>query len=187
MLATDVLRERTARAHTALENTGFILPATRDRARLAALIGAMLSFHRAAEREIARHAPALAAYGIDSESYAKRGLLAIDARALASPDAAEPAFRLRSAAEAAGALYVLEGSTLGGVSIASDIRRHLAFDSAYYGCYGRETAPRWRATRERLNAAAASGLAPEEMAAGATYAFESLHAHLERNAPVTAR
>lgn len=54
---------------------------------------------------------------------------------------------LRSQAEAWGALYVLEGSTLGGKVIASKLRRHTWLNDAhlqFFNCYGAKAAQKWQ-------------------------------------------
>ncbi|MFD6318918.1 biliverdin-producing heme oxygenase [Methylorubrum thiocyanatum] len=174
------LREATGTAHAALE---------RDldwEARVATLAGyrdllsRLRGFHAAYE-------PAIGAAIADAPFFdPRRRLAALDAdlRALASggaaPDAlpAPAAPRLEGPGAALGALYVLEGSTLGGAVIG----RHVAHlhgagvPLAYYAGRGRATGPLWRAFRERLD-----GL-PEAQAAAAfaagIAAFEAMRAWL---------
>ncbi len=60
----------------------------------------------------------------------------------------------RDRAAAFGALYVLEGSTLGGQVIAKHIGRQLGLTAErgcrYYAAHGRETGAMWKAFRLRL-------------------------------------
>jgi heme oxygenase len=71
-------------------------------------------------------------------------------QALPRPRAALP----RTRAEAFGALYVLEGSTLGGQVIARHVGRQLGVTAEsgcrYYAGHGRETGAMWKTFRLRL-------------------------------------
>ncbi|TFZ60400.1 biliverdin-producing heme oxygenase [Methylorubrum sp. Q1] len=170
------LRDATQGAHEALE---------RDldwEARVATLPGyrALLirlrGFHAAYE-------PAIAAALADAAFFdPRRRLPAVDAdlRALdrAAPDTvpAPDAPRLDGVGAALGALYVLEGSTLGGAVIGRHVARlhGEGVPLAYYAGRGRATGPLWRAFRERLDglpeaeaaAAFAAGIATFEAMRG---------------------
>lgn len=60
-----------------------------------------------------------------------------------------PYFHIKSFAEAMGALYVLEGATLGGAIIRRELLKIPTISSAsslhYYTCYGREIGSYWKA------------------------------------------
>jgi heme oxygenase len=157
------LREATAAAHEALERDldwearVATLPGYRD------LLVRLRGFHAAYE-------PAIAAALADAPFFdPRRRLPALDADldALdgAAPDAlpAPAAPRLDGPGAALGALYVLEGSTLGGAVIGRRVARlhGEGVPLAYYAGRGRATGPLWRAFRERLD-----GL-PEGQAAAA--------------------
>jgi len=147
------LRDATQAAHQALE---------RDldwEARVATLPGyrALLirlrGFHAAYE-------PAIAVALADAAFFdPRRRLPALDAdlQALdrATPDTvpAPAAPRLDGAGAALGALYVLEGSTLGGAVIGRHVARlhGEGVPLAYYAGRGRATGPLWREFRERLD------------------------------------
>ena len=79
----------------------------------------------------------------------EQDLAALDLRPLPARAAVLP--QLRTAAEALGSLYVLEGSALGGQLIASGLRRRLGIEShnggAYFNGCGSGTAARWREYR----------------------------------------
>lgn len=87
----------------------------------------------------------------------KAGPLARDLQALGL-DAAEVealprlGFHLPDRASAYGAMYVLEGSTLGGALIARDVARALGVDAprAYFASYGPALGPMWKAFQARL-------------------------------------
>ena len=174
------LRAATAEAHEALERDlgwqGRVATLPGYRALLARLRG----FHAAYE-------PAIAAGLADAAFFEpRRRLAALDADLAALgldeaargalPAPAPPAFAGEGAAM--GALYVLEGSTLGGIVIG----RHVgglhgeAAPLAYYSGRGREAGPLWRTFRERLD-----GLDPgQETAAFAAgvATFEAMRAWL---------
>ena len=102
----------------------------------------------------------------------KAPLLARDLAALpASPSLPPLAVRLTGLPEALGALYVLEGSTLGGQVIGRHLRaRGLtpARGGAYFHAYGPETGAMWRAFSEAMNGWEGE---PERVIAGANLTF----------------
>ena len=89
--------------------------------------------------------------------------------------------KLISVAEAFGALYVLEGATLGGQLISRQLGRRLGLSpgrgSAYFSGYGPETGPRWRSFGEVLEATVPPGEA-DAVLAGARRTFEVFRAAL---------
>lgn len=157
------------------------MPATRDRARYGKLIGAMLSFHLAAERELRRFETEFSSRGLSMEGRYKAELLRLESRDLKSPSVTEPLIAFASAAHAAGSVYVMEGSTLGGLVIAKSVHTHLAHRSRYYGCYGGETAQRWRSTSKQLDGFTRDAGDMQAMVSGANMTFAALHAHLARS------
>ncbi len=90
-----------------------------DRAAYAALLRRMLGFHAALEARLAE-APPLDRFGIDPGARRRTDLLRDDLAFLGAPAEAPaaPLPPLGTAAEALGALYVAEGSTLGGRQLA---------------------------------------------------------------------
>ena len=59
----------------------------------------------------------------------------------------EPTQNLENEAEAFGALYVMEGSTLGGNVIGKQLKRNPEFEGVefnYFGVYGESTGPYWQ-------------------------------------------
>lgn len=170
------LREATAEAHAALE---------RDldwEARVATLsgyrdlLGRLRGFHASYEPAIADALNEAAFFD------PRRRLTALDTdlRILSSEDTALGALpapsrpRLDGKGGALGALYVLEGSALGGTVIGRHVAR-LHGDNvplAYYAGRGRAVGPLWRSFRQRLDDLA-DGEAPVAFAAGIT-TFEAL-------------
>lgn len=167
------LREATADAHAALErdldwqDKVATLPGYR------ALLARLRGFHAAYE-------PAIAAGLSDADFLAPRRRLAAldtDLAALGLDEAARDALPAPDApvldgqGAAFGALYVLEGSTLGGLVIG----RHVgglhgqAAPLAYYAGRGREAGPLWRRFRERLDSLPPAQEAPAFAAGIATF------------------
>lgn len=87
-------------------------------------------------------------------------------------------------AAAFGALYVVEGATLGGAVVGPQIRAVLAGADdafAFYNSYGRQIGPRWRGFVTALsNEAGAGAQARGEIVAAACLTFETFLAHLSR-------
>lgn len=122
--------------------------------------------------------------GTDFARYLDRG--ALIARDIAALDAASgalgvnaeahegPPLELPDRASALGALYVVEGSILGGVLIAKEVGRRLGLSAeggaAFFAGHGRETARTWAEFCRMLDAEAGSEIGDEAIAsAGRTY------------------
>lgn len=150
MGVADVLRERTRAEHDRIELALDWESRVRDRARYGDWLARLHSFYAVWE-------PAIAA-ALDAPAFVdprrKLPLLERDLDALGvapRPAGEAPAYPFTSPAEALGAFYVLEGSTLGGMLIAEAVRRQLAYDPMFHGGYGRETAAMWRQFRAELD------------------------------------
>lgn len=151
------LRAATADAHEGLERAldWKARVATGDGYR--SLLARLHGFHAAYE-------PMLGLALADEAFWAPRRRLAALEADLAHLGLSEPEIaalprpmpvRLTKAAEAMGALYVLEGSTLGGQVIGRHIGTLHGLDAAglaYYRAHGRETGRMWNAFRARLDA-----------------------------------
>lgn len=126
--------------------------------------------HRAIERCL------LGRSFVDHTGFAPKSVLAdLDLAALARPRIPAPSAATATppgSAAALGALYVVEGSTLGGRVIAQRVGRELPDAVAatrFLRSYGAETTARWRTT---LGALAATTEPVAEIVAGARWAFE---------------
>lgn len=149
------LRAATAEAHAALERDLDWQERVATLPGYRVLLARLRGFHAAYEPAIAEgladapfFEPRRRLDALDADLSA----LGLDAAARAAlPVPAAPAFAGEGAAM--GALYVLEGSTLGGIVIG----RHVgglhgeAAPLAYYAGRGREAGPLWRTFRERLD------------------------------------
>lgn len=91
-------------------------------------------------------------------------------------------FAERSPIRLLGALYVLEGSSLGGQVLKSRVARALALDGegglSYFAGAGARTAHHWRAFVSRLNALELAKPQRSEVLAGAVATFRGIHAVL---------
>ena len=141
----------------------------------------MLAFHKPLEREFARHGTELERRGVAIGGAYKTALLEAELGDLGGAAVAEACMTIETAAHAAGAYYVMEGSTLGGTLIAQSAQKHLGYTSRYYGCYGAKTAERWRHTRMALDAFPRCEDDLDAMICGARNTFEALHAHLQKS------
>ena len=176
-----LLRTGTAAEHEDVERTLDLLDASLTRHRLAQVLDAMHGFWRAAEAGLddwAARCP-VDAEGVDWPRRRRASLFAADLRELGAP-ASDAAPLLPSAPgtdEALGRLYVLEGSTLGGVFI----DRHLAALPALAGVsvrsfspYGGETGAMWAAFRRTTRARVSAGGDADAVLASARATFAGL-------------
>ncbi|GBF72916.1 biliverdin-producing heme oxygenase [Paenibacillus sp. 598K] len=85
---------------------------------------------------------------------------------------------LATRAQALGALYVLEGSTLGGQMITKKLAQYLPIDTTvnghYFNSYGAQTRERWQSFRQELLAEADSETKEVEMIEAARQTFTLL-------------
>jgi heme oxygenase (biliverdin-IX-beta and delta-forming) len=159
-----LLRTGTAAEHEDVERTLDLLDPSLTRHRLAQVLDAMHGFWRAAEAGLddwAARCPA-DAEGIDWSRRRRASLFASDLQALGvPPSGAAPLLpAVPGTDEALGRMYVLEGSTLGGVFI----DRHLAALPGLAGVtvrsfspYGSETGAMWAAFRRTTRARVSAG------------------------------
>lgn len=174
------LRAATREAHVALEDGLDWQARVATRAGYRALLARLHGIHAAWE-------PAIAAALEDDAFLAPRLRLAplradllrlgCDPAAIAALPEPGP-IPLRSRAEALGALYVLEGSSLGGLVILRHVARlhGIAADDggSYYGGRGRETGALWAAFRATLERLAGDAAAEAAASGAAIAAFEAM-------------
>jgi heme oxygenase len=151
------LRLETGSAHQRIERTLDITSRTATQAGYRALLTRFYGFHRVWEAAVA---PLIADRAF-FDPRRRTGLLARDLRALgldrreiASLPACTPLMALPNRAAALGAMYVVEGSTLGGAIISRHVQRRLGLGPhtgcAYFGAYGKATGAMWRSFCARL-------------------------------------
>ncbi|SDF17526.1 Heme oxygenase [Blastococcus aurantiacus] len=176
-----LLRTGTAAEHEDVERTLDLLDPSLTRHRLAQVLDAMHGFWRAAEAGLdgwAARCPA-DAEGVDWPRRRRASLFAADLRKLDAPpsDDAPLLPDVPGTDEALGRMYVLEGSTLGGVFI----DRHLAALPELAGVtvhsfspYGSETGAMWAAFRRTTRARISEGGDAAAMLASARTTFAGL-------------
>lgn len=194
------LRQATAEAHAAVERLPIMVwltsPAvTRDgyRQYLHALVGLYATLETAFYRDL--DATLCAQLGVRPKLPALlRDLAELDLAEGRADDAPRPEKATlpddaapRDLSACVGGLYVLEGATLGGRTIARQLRRILGDQlgaARLLDFHGEQTATAWKRFSSALDALAATGtLRPEATIAGALETFGQVHANLARIAP----
>ena len=166
-----------------------VVPMLADLTRYQSLLAGLRDAYSVIERELERHVSALARAGYDLADRTKLGWLEDDLKAIGGGRrvANLAGYSLPDATTAFGAVYVVEGASLGGQIIARQIIPTLALapnrGCRFFSGYGAETGDRWRDTRESIAAHLLSvdaSDAAEAMIAGAKRTFslvdEALHA-----------
>jgi heme oxygenase len=175
------LRSDTADEHAAVEQALDLLDADLTAARLAAVLSRMHGFWLAAEAglDVWAAAEPVAAAGVRWPDRRRAHLFAADLGVLgAAPAAQRPELPAVPDTDAAlGRLYVLEGSTLGGVFI----DRHLAGLPQLTGTslrafspYGERTGAMWHGFRSATRAHVAAGGDADRVVAAARQTFTAL-------------
>lgn len=146
------LKIETALAHDRIEQ-GFDLGArTSSRSAYRDLLARLYGFHAAWEPQ----AEAALAHAEFFHGRRKVDLLRTDLHELGMTDSdmrqlalCVPTVPMRTQADAFGSMYVVEGSTLGGISIARHVERRLGLGldngCSYFQCYGEAVGPIWKA------------------------------------------
>lgn len=180
------LRAETRPAHEALEDALDLDASLASREAYGHLLGRFYAFHAGWE-------PVLAQIIADPAFFQPRRklrLLAADLRYLGLTvgqiDAIAPhppATPLNTPSQAYGALYVLEGSTLGGQLISRQVAARLGLGAEggaqYYNAYGSAVGAMWRTFGQRLVELAPS-LDNDAVVAAATTTFGQMQACLSR-------
>ncbi|MET0352100.1 MAG: biliverdin-producing heme oxygenase [Rhizobacter sp.] len=176
------LRQATAPAHEAIDRQ-LQLDADMGLARYVRILQGFEAFLAAWEPDVAAVLPPEQRAWFSARS--RLAFVRRDLAALAPGDGAVPAPVLpplpnRSAAF--GAMYVLEGSALGGQVIARRVAERFGFDAergaAYFHGFGDRTGGLWREFRERLEAEV-DPVARADACAAAVGTFEALRHHFE--------
>jgi heme oxygenase len=152
----QLLKEQTSTLHNQVEKAAFakqIMDGSLTLAQYQHLIIKNYQLHKMVESQIARQLTPEEQGKLQFEKRQKLHLLAKDLEGLGLDPTAllvqdDNDFAIQNIYEAIGAMYILEGSTLGGAVI----QRHLAKNPAiggevafhYYGCYGKETGEMWK-------------------------------------------
>jgi len=148
------LKRETAPLHAELD--AMVAPMLSERPRYRTLLAGLRDAYRVIERELARHAVQLARAGYDVAERTKLPWLDDDLTALAEPEPTAPprSYDLDDASAAFGAVYVVEGATLGGQVIARQVIPAISLsperECRFFTAYGAATGERWRETRDAI-------------------------------------
>ncbi len=156
MLSQEI-KDATRVAHQQLEKTVvYRIKAIRSEQDYAGFLTCFYAYFRAVEEAIAPFITpeVLADYaGRRNSSYLKKDIGALGDDVDLLPEAIAPG--INSAAEAMGALYVLEGSVMGGPYVVQMLRKHgITKGFSFFSGYGEGTGSMWQAFTDALNAAA---------------------------------
>lgn len=184
------LRERTRPCHVRLEATVATLGFGASEAGYRAYLGKLLGFHVPLELDLSR-VRGLDALGFDLARRSKVPALRADLTALGLDAHAQKTLAwctappVRDVPSALGALYVVEGATLGGQvlfrELSERLPRAMRVASRYLRVYGAETGSRWQEFVKTLEVLASE---PEQLRAAdaAVATFEAVETWLLANA-----
>jgi heme oxygenase len=146
-LAMAALRLRTRAAHERLEATVDLRSLTVSRAGYAETLSVFYGIYAVLEPALWQAVP-WTLLGLDAEQRRKLPLLLEDLAALGIDYRSLPLCSeipdVSSVERALGALYVLEGSTLGGKLIRRELQRGLGLESRFFSSYGASVGSMWR-------------------------------------------
>jgi heme oxygenase len=188
----DRLRQATSALHAEVEEAADVMSGGRE--RYVWFVGKQLGFLEPLERRLAG-APGLAEAGIDLSRRERAHLFAADLLELGAHPARAPRCaalpRVDSAARALGALYVLEGSTLGGIFLLHQVGRALGVTAASGASgiapYGAAVRDMWVAYADALDRFVQAHPAEEaEIVDAARDTFRAMLAWLREPEPATA-
>lgn len=194
MLA-DLLKDGTQAHHARAEAAMPVMDADLPLARYVEVLQALHGLYVPLERRLGRHD--WRALGLEWEPRRKAPLLAHDLRQLGLTAAAIDALPLATAlpalatpCEGLGALYVLEGATLGGQLVRRHVGRVLGVTAerggAFFTAYGERVGPMWRTFRAFLDEAGGrSDCTPGHALQAARDTFDAFAAWLTRAVPAT--
>lgn len=175
------VREATKSAHETLEARVDLMGRLRNRADYVRLLSADLGFYAPLEAALAD--VDWSAIGLDFDSRRKVPLLEADLSALGLDPAARAGLprcaklpRLGSLPRGLGALYVVEGATLGGQLIARHVAATLgdAVPLHFYRGYGADNGARWRDFQLALEAGCQTPQDRDDAAGTALALFQAL-------------
>lgn len=139
-----LLRSRTAMHHHRLEADLHIMDRLSEAATRGPLIGGYDAFYQETERALRPHLADMPDLAFSSRFHSRQIQAASRLRGTSSVNPIFPA--IGTTAEALGAFYVLEGSTLGGKTILKTLRSRgvSTSDLHFLDPYGSESGARWR-------------------------------------------
>lgn len=158
MMVSEYLKQHTAEYHDAAEklfNSGKIFDKTFTLEDYKKIIGTNYLMLLNAEAEIFRNLSDRFSEKLQLHNRKKLPLIEkdLDSLALKTQSASEE-LEFSGKYEALGAMYVIEGSTLGGNVIAKQLSKTEGFDQVtfnFFGCYRENTGPMWKSFKEVLD------------------------------------
>jgi heme oxygenase len=180
-----VLRERTRAEHGAIERSLGLMSDTLSRGEYLRIVERFHGFWRPLEQRLAQTS-GLAATGVDPASRQRAHLLLADLSALNEDAAPEPAASplcadlpfVGSVPAALGAMYVLEGASLGGQLISRHLRARLGITpergGRFFHGYGERTGEMWRAFGAAVSALVLTAEMEDAMVQAAVATFRTL-------------
>jgi heme oxygenase len=151
------LKSETAKAHEQIEEAFDLEAVTRSVSAYRGLLGRLYGFHAVweplaevalADPEFFRQRRKVAFLKTDLQD------LGMGTNRIARLPLCHPPVTMRTPADAWGSMYVVEGSTLGGVIIARHVERRLGLSRhngcLYFRCYGVDVRPMWASFGARL-------------------------------------
>jgi heme oxygenase len=178
----SLVRDATRERHQLLDQTDWFSNAIQDFNTYSDHIATLEAFYREAESSLRPFAEALTVRGFDPVGRRKGEALAaelveLSAYTKVAPDLSGAFPTLPNFSAAVGCIYVLEGSTLGGLILAGRIRDRLGWDSRFYGIYGARTGEMWRSFKAALEAARAE-VDAASLATAAQSVFDAFAQHV---------
>ena len=157
----DALKESTRAQHDSIESAMKVSEWSKTKDGYRQVIERFYGFHLSMEAAIWAHEEELREIFPDLANRTRLPLIEKDLRALGDSEekiaelpVCEDLPDLSTPARAAGALYVLEGSTMGGMMMAKWLQEEHGYTpesgSAYYKAYGDQTMPMWQAFTKGL-------------------------------------
>lgn len=181
----DRLKTSTALQHRRLEQIVGILEPGLDVTSYGVLLVGFHAFYAMIEPKIFEREE-WKSLGFETKQRRKLALLSSDLAALdlpLPPPCPQPT-RLETFSQVLGAMYVLEGATLGGQMIGRHLQHHLGLrvenGAAFFGSYGERVGPMWLEFRAFLSAQAFNDHIENDMVFGALETFERFGNWLER-------
>lgn len=171
------LRAETRQHHETLETAVAVERQIETLERYTAYLSRLWLIHHALELQFARWDAS--ALGFDYRDRSRARMLAADLAALGAdqPRAAGPQVgAFKSAQHALGAIYVVEGSSLGARAILPSIEQSLGLDTtsgaSFFEGFGAEGKPLWRACLAAIDAIDPHTAAADRVVAGAQATFD---------------
>ncbi|MDQ3290339.1 MAG: biliverdin-producing heme oxygenase [Bacteroidota bacterium] len=183
----EALKVKTAASHRNVESSPLMQPINNRKLtpeNYTQILRKFYGYFQPLENNI-HHVPGLEYYLPDLPNRRKAASILQDLRAIHQENIALATLPLCSdlpeisnVSEAMGALYVMEGSTLGGKVISKIVYETLGYTpehgTAFFNGYGTQTGPKWKAFQEALVRYSTTSAQEESIIISATRTFQKL-------------